>query len=148
MPSITTRCIRFLYVLRRAQVTVCVLATLTAVALLTPVLFAATIPADEARIVKVTVYRDRAEVVERAVVQLPAGSSTIEFGGIPFGVESDSVRVAAEGVPGDAGNGRDPRTGGRTGRDLRVAGRAGRGAAAGGRDRGRSTRRTPWTRNC
>ena len=36
----------------------------------------ATIPADDVRIVKVTVYRDRAEVVERAVVQLPAGSST------------------------------------------------------------------------
>ena len=64
---------------------------------------AAAIPTDDARIVEVTVYRDRAEVVRRAVVELPAGASTIEFGGIPFGVESDSVRVSAEGVPATLG---------------------------------------------
>jgi uncharacterized protein (TIGR02231 family) len=98
-----TRCARSLSALCCARATPCVLAALTAAALLTPVLVAATIPADDARIVKVTVYRDRAEVIERAVVQLPAGSSTIEFGGIPFGVESDSVRVAAEGVPATLG---------------------------------------------
>ena len=95
--------IRFPSALRRTRSIVRALGAITAVALLTPVFFAAAIPADDARIVKVTVYRDRAEVVERAVVQLPAGASTIEFGGIPIGVESDSVRVAAEGVPATLG---------------------------------------------
>jgi len=103
MLSIISCHIRAPSVLRRAHPIARALAALTTVAVLAPVLVAATIPADDARIVKVTVYRDRAEVVERAVVQLPTGASTIEFGGIPIGVESDSVRVAAEGVPATLG---------------------------------------------
>ncbi len=68
-----------------------------------PVARAATVEAREARIVEVTVYRDRAEVVRQARVELPAGSSSIEFAGIPFGVEPDSLRVSAEGVPATLG---------------------------------------------
>ncbi|HXV75731.1 MAG TPA: DUF4139 domain-containing protein [Candidatus Polarisedimenticolaceae bacterium] len=53
----------------------------------------------DARIVEVTVYRDRAEIVRQARVQVPAGASAVEFAGIPAGVEPDSLRVAAEGLP-------------------------------------------------
>jgi len=59
---------------------------------------AATVPARDARITDVTVYRDRAEVVREATVRLPAGASTVEFAGIPVGVEPDSLRVQATGV--------------------------------------------------
>jgi uncharacterized protein (TIGR02231 family) len=57
------------------------------------------VPADDARIVQVTVYRDRAEVIRQATVRVPAGASTVEFANIPFAVEADSLRVGAEGVP-------------------------------------------------
>lgn len=103
MFRITTRCNGLLPAFHQTRVTVCALAAFTAFALLAPAVLAATVPADDARIVKVTVYRDRAEVVERAVVELPPGASTVEFAGIPIGVESDSVRVAAEGVPATLG---------------------------------------------
>lgn len=64
---------------------------------------ASTIAVDDARIVEVTVYPDRAEVVREATVALPAGPSSIEFVGIPFRVEPDSLRVSAEGVPSTLG---------------------------------------------
>jgi uncharacterized protein (TIGR02231 family) len=71
--------------------------------LVTLVTAEAAIPASDARIVEVTVYRDRAEAVREATVDLPAGASTIEFSGIPYGIEPDSVRVTAEGVPATLG---------------------------------------------
>jgi hypothetical protein len=60
---------------------------------------AATITTEDARIDEVTVYRDRAEVTRKVTVEVPAGASTVEFAGIPSGVESDSLRIRAEGVP-------------------------------------------------
>lgn len=74
------------------------LALLAAVVSL-PVAAAATIEARGGRIVEVTVFPDRAEVVREARVELPAGPSTVEFSGIPFTVEPDSLRVSATGVP-------------------------------------------------
>jgi uncharacterized protein (TIGR02231 family) len=73
------------------------------VALAAPGPSEAAVPASNAKIVEVTVYRDRAEVVREATVDLPAGASTVEFAGIPFGIDSDSVRVTAEGVPATLG---------------------------------------------
>jgi len=64
---------------------------------------ASTIAVDDARIVEVTVYPDRAEIVREATVALPAGPSSIKFVGIPFRVEPDSLRVSAEGVPSTLG---------------------------------------------
>jgi uncharacterized protein (TIGR02231 family) len=55
------------------------------------------------RIVEVTVFRDRAEIVREATVELPAGPSTVAFPGIPFGVDTDSIRVSATGVPATLG---------------------------------------------
>jgi len=55
------------------------------------------------KIVEVTVYRDRAEVVKEATVQLPAGASSVEFVGLPFGVEQDTLRVSALGVSATLG---------------------------------------------
>lgn len=60
---------------------------------------AATIPASDSRIVEVTVFADRAEVVREAKVQLTAGASSVEFTGLPFEIEADSLRVSATGVP-------------------------------------------------
>jgi uncharacterized protein (TIGR02231 family) len=60
---------------------------------------AASIEAPGGRIVEVTVFRDRAEMIREVRVDLPAGASTVELAGIPFGVESDSLRLSAEGVP-------------------------------------------------
>jgi uncharacterized protein (TIGR02231 family) len=71
--------------------------------LLAPLASAAVIPASDAKIVEVTLYRDRAEVVREATVDLPVGASTVEFSGIPFGIDPDSVRVSAEGVPSTLG---------------------------------------------
>ena len=59
---------------------------------------AATLGTKDARIVEVTVYPDRAEVVREARVELPAGASSVEFADIPFAVEPDSLRVSAKGV--------------------------------------------------
>jgi len=64
---------------------------------------AATIAATDSRIVEVTVYPDRAEVVREARVELPKGASTIELSGIPFGADPDSIRVSARGVPATFG---------------------------------------------
>lgn len=60
---------------------------------------AETVAAESSSIVEVTVFRDRAEVVREVRIELPAGASTVEIEGIPFGVEADSLRVTAEGVP-------------------------------------------------
>jgi uncharacterized protein (TIGR02231 family) len=64
---------------------------------------AGTVPARDGRIVEVTVFRDRAEVVREARVELTAGASTVEFANMPFGVEPDSLRVSATGVPATLG---------------------------------------------
>jgi uncharacterized protein (TIGR02231 family) len=78
--------------------------------LLIPVMMAAAIPveaaaveASGARITRVTVYADRAEVVRQATVQLPAGAATVVFSGLPWSTESDSLRVSARGVPATLG---------------------------------------------
>jgi len=55
------------------------------------------------RIVDVTVFPDRAEIVREARVDLPTGSSTIQFPDLPYGVEPDSLRVTARGVPATLG---------------------------------------------
>jgi len=60
---------------------------------------AATIDAKGARVVEVTVYPDRAEVVREATFEVPVGASTLEFRDIPVAAEPDSLRVAAKGVP-------------------------------------------------
>ncbi|HEX4824400.1 MAG TPA: mucoidy inhibitor MuiA family protein [Candidatus Polarisedimenticolaceae bacterium] len=60
---------------------------------------AATLSAKNARIVEVTVYPDRAEVVREATLELPSGASTVEFNDIPLNAENDSLRVNAKGVP-------------------------------------------------
>ncbi len=60
---------------------------------------AATIDAKGARVVEVTVYPDRAEVVREATFEVPSGASTVEFRDIPVFAEPDSLRVAAKGVP-------------------------------------------------
>jgi len=71
-------------------VVICVTATISP---------AATVTTEDARIGEVTVYRDRAEVNRTVTVDVPAGASTVEFSGIPVGVESDSLRISAQGVP-------------------------------------------------
>ena len=58
-----------------------------------------TVQASAAKIRGVTVYRDRAEVIREVRIDLQAGPSTVEFSGIPPGVEGDSLRVSARGVP-------------------------------------------------
>jgi hypothetical protein len=62
-----------------------------------------TVEAGGARVVEVTVYPDRAEVIREARVNLPAGSSTVEFANLPWRVEPDSLRVSARGVPAALG---------------------------------------------
>jgi len=59
---------------------------------------AAALEAKSSRIVEVTVYPDRAEVVREVRVELPAGDSSVELADIPFAVEPDSLRVSAKGV--------------------------------------------------
>src|SRR5262245_46214130 len=73
-------------------------AALAALAALPFTANAATLPAKNARIVDVTVYPDRAEVIREATVELPAGASTVEFNDIPLYAEPDSLRVTAKGV--------------------------------------------------
>jgi len=63
----------------------------------------ATIPAQNARIVEVTVFPDRAEVVREAKVELSAGVSTVEFSVLPWQVEPDSLRASARGVAASLG---------------------------------------------
>lgn len=64
---------------------------------------AAVVPATGAKIVRVTVYPDRAEVVREAEVKLPAGASQIQFEGVPANVEGDSLRVSGRGVAATIG---------------------------------------------
>jgi uncharacterized protein (TIGR02231 family) len=52
-----------------------------------------------AAISRVTVYPDRAEVVRQVEFKVAAGASQIEFEEIPSGVEPDSIRLEATGVP-------------------------------------------------
>jgi uncharacterized protein (TIGR02231 family) len=74
-------------------------AAVLAALVLSGVVHGAAIEAGDGRIVEVTVFRDRAEIVREARVDLPDGASAVEIAGIPFGVEADSLRVSAEGVP-------------------------------------------------
>ena len=69
-----------------------------AIALLAAPVGAGAVPASASRIVEVTVFPDRAEIVREARADLPAGGSTVEFSGLPFNVEPDSLRVTAKGV--------------------------------------------------
>lgn len=55
------------------------------------------------KIVRVTVFPDRAEVTREASVTVPAGGSQVEFAAIPVGVESDSLQVTARGVAATIG---------------------------------------------
>ena len=64
---------------------------------------AATITTRDARILEVTVYRDRAEVVKEATVLLSPGANAVEFANLPFGVEQDTLRVSAVGIPATLG---------------------------------------------
>lgn len=59
---------------------------------------ASPVSARESRIVEVTVFPDRAEVIREARVDLPSGASTVEFAGLPAQVEPDSLRVTGKGV--------------------------------------------------
>ena len=58
---------------------------------------------DTARISRVTVYVDRAEVVREARLTLGAGDTEVVVAGIPEGIETDSIRVRAHGTPATLG---------------------------------------------
>jgi uncharacterized protein (TIGR02231 family) len=60
---------------------------------------ATTVDASKSRIVDVTAYPDRAEVVREVKVDVPAGASIVQFKDIPATAEPDSLRVTAKGVP-------------------------------------------------
>lgn len=60
---------------------------------------AAIIPTPDAKITRVTVYADRAEVVREVTLQVPAGPSQVKFDAIPLGVDPDSIRVSGRGIP-------------------------------------------------
>ncbi len=64
---------------------------------------AATVKATSARILEVTVFPDRAELTREARLEVPAGASTVEFAGLPWAVEPDSLRATARGVPASLG---------------------------------------------
>src|SRR5262249_22635638 len=64
----------------------------------TPV-HAGTITVPDSRIVEVTVYPDRAEIVREARVVLPAGSSTVDLTDLPWQLDAESLRVSAKGTP-------------------------------------------------
>lgn len=61
------------------------------------------VDAGEGGITAVTVYADRAEVTRVAAVKVPGGASRVEFRRVPRGVDPDSVRVTARGVPATLG---------------------------------------------
>ena len=63
----------------------------------------APIAAQDAHVTRVTVYADRAEVVREATARVPEGPSQVAFAGIPVGVDPDSIRIAARGVPARIG---------------------------------------------
>lgn len=86
--------------IERRRMTACVRVVVLVSACFAPLAsLAATIEAKSARVVEVTVYPDRAEVVREATFEVPAGASTVAFKEIPFAAEPDSLRVAAKGVP-------------------------------------------------
>jgi uncharacterized protein (TIGR02231 family) len=60
---------------------------------------AAEVRVEQPGVAGVTVFPDRAQVTRRVSVTLPAGASEVVFEKIPPGIERDSVRVAAQGVP-------------------------------------------------
>jgi uncharacterized protein (TIGR02231 family) len=64
---------------------------------------AETLRVESSRIIEVTVFADRAEVVREARVDLLAGASELAFERIPFEVETDSFRVSAKGVAATLG---------------------------------------------
>jgi uncharacterized protein (TIGR02231 family) len=64
-----------------------------------PAAQAMTVDATKARIVDVTAYPDRAEVVREVTVDVPSGASIVQFKDIPATAEPDSLRVTAKGVP-------------------------------------------------
>jgi len=64
---------------------------------------AAVLEAKHARLVEVTAYPDRAEVVREVTVDVPAGASVVEFKDIPLVAERDSFRVTAKGTPAQIG---------------------------------------------
>ena len=64
-----------------------------------PAAHAMTVDAAKARIVDVTAYPDRAEVVREVTVDVPSGASIVQFRDIPASAEPDSLRVTAKGVP-------------------------------------------------
>jgi uncharacterized protein (TIGR02231 family) len=63
----------------------------------------AEVRAERARPVEVTVYADRAEVRRQASVTVPAGPVEVVFEALPPGIERDSLRVSARGVPAAIG---------------------------------------------
>jgi len=86
--------------IERRRMTACVRAVVVVTGFLSPLaLLAATFEAKNARVVEVTVYPDRAEVVRETTFEVPAGASTVEFKDIPVAAEPDSLRVSAKGVP-------------------------------------------------
>ncbi|HET6372464.1 MAG TPA: DUF4139 domain-containing protein [Candidatus Polarisedimenticolia bacterium] len=64
---------------------------------------AASVEAAGSRIVEVTVFPDRAEVMREVRLELPAGVTSVSFPGLPWSVETDSLRVTAKGVPAALG---------------------------------------------
>jgi uncharacterized protein (TIGR02231 family) len=95
--------IRARSVSHRTELVVFALVGLLLAAAQTGLAHAASVAAGDARIVEVTVFRDRAEVIREASVALAVGPSSVEFTGIPFGVETDSLRVSADGIPATLG---------------------------------------------
>ncbi len=71
---------------------------LTALVLGSSPLFAADVPA-VSKIVKVTVYQDRALVTRSAEVTLEKGDNAIVFEGLPSALVEDSLRAQGKGVP-------------------------------------------------
>ncbi|MBP7146381.1 MAG: mucoidy inhibitor MuiA family protein [Acidobacteria bacterium] len=65
--------------------------------------FPAEVAADSSRVVRVTVYADRAEVIREAEVRLPAGPSAVLFADLPEALDPDSLRVAGRGIPAAIG---------------------------------------------
>ena len=62
--------------------------------LCTPTLAVAdTIPVEQSKVVAATVYTDRATVIRQAVVNIPAGSHTLTFSGLPTTLLPDSLRA-------------------------------------------------------
>jgi len=61
-------------------------------------LLSAEVPTTEAKIARVTVYADRAEVVRRFAATLPAGEHTLVFDSLPGDTDLSSVRATGQGA--------------------------------------------------